>query len=116
MKRVVITGLGALTPIGNSVNEFWESAIKGKTGASKITKFDPSLFKTTFASEIKNFTPENYLDRNEIKRSDPFTQYALCSVTEAFTDSGIDIESISPFDIGVIWGSGQGGMQTFEEE
>ena len=105
-----------MTPIGNSVNEFWESAIKGKTGASKITKFDPSLFKTTFASEIKNFTPENYLDRNEIKRSDPFTQYALCSVTEAFTDSGIDIESISPFDIGVIWGSGQGGMQTFEEE
>ena len=116
MKRVVITGLGALTPIGNSVNEFWESAIKGKTGASKITKFDPSLFKTTFASEIKNFTPENYLDRNEIKRSDPFTQYALYSVTEAFTDSGIDRESLSPFDIGVIWGCGQGGMQTFEEE
>ncbi|MEQ8220129.1 MAG: beta-ketoacyl-ACP synthase II [Arenibacter sp.] len=116
MKRVVITGLGALTPIGNSVNEFWESATKGKTGASKITKFDPSLFKTTFASEIKDFTPENYLDRNEIKRSDPFTQYALYSVTEAFTDSGIDRESLSPFDIGVIWGCGQGGMQTFEDE
>lgn len=116
MKRVVITGLGALTPIGNTVNEFWDSAIKGKTGATRITKFDPSQFKTTFASEVKNFNPENYLDRNEIKRSDPFTQYALYSVTEAITDSELNLESLSPFDIGVIWGSGQGGMQTFEDE
>tara|TARA_R110002049_G_scaffold40547_7_gene123335 strand:+ start:1112 stop:2353 length:1242 start_codon:yes stop_codon:yes gene_type:complete len=116
MKRVVITGLGALTPIGNSVDEFWESAINGKNGFSRISKFDPSLFKTTFAGELKNFAPEKYLDRNEIKRSDPFTQYALCSVTEAFDDSGLNLDTISPFDIGVIWGTGQGGMKTFEEE
>lgn len=116
MKRVVITGLGALTPIGNTVNELWQSAINGKSGISKITKFDTSLFKTTFAGELKNFTPEKYLDRNEIKRSDRFTQYALYSANEAINDSGLDLNSMSPFDIGVIWGSGQGGMQTFEDE
>lgn len=116
MKRVVITGLGALTPIGNSVDELWQSAINGKSGVTKITKFDPSLFKTTFAGELKDFTPEKYLDRNEIKRSDRFTQYALYSAIEAIGDSGLDIETLSPFDIGVIWGSGQGGMQTFEDE
>ncbi len=116
MKRVVITGLGALTPIGNSVDQLWQSAINGKSGVSKITKFDPSLFKTTFAGELKDFTPEKHLDRNEIKRSDRFTQYALYSAAEAIDDSGLEIESLSPFDIGVIWGSGQGGMQTFEDE
>ena len=116
MKRVVITGLGALTPIGNSVDELWQSAINGKSGVTKITKFDPSLFKTTFACEVKDFTPEKYLDRNEIKRSDRFTQYALYSAIEAIGDSGLDIETLSPFDIGVIWGTGQGGMQTFEDE
>lgn len=116
MKRVVITGLGALTPIGNSVDELWQSAVKGKSGVSRITKFDPSLFKTTFAGELKDFTPEKCLDRNEIKRSDRFTQYALFSATEAIQDSDLDITTLSPFDIGVIWGSGQGGMQTFEDE
>lgn len=116
MNRVVITGMGALTPIGNSVAEFWENAINGKSGVGRISRFDPSLFKTTFAAELKNFAPENYLDRNEIKRSDPFTQYALCSAKEAMEDSGLDLDNISPFDIGVIWGSGQGGMKTFEEE
>lgn len=116
MKRVVITGLGALTPIGNSVDELWHSAINGKSGVSKITKFDPSLFKTSFAGELKDFTPEKHLDRNEIKRSDRFTQYALYSAAEAIDDSGLDIGTLSPFDIGVIWGSGQGGMQTFEDE
>ena len=116
MKRVVITGLGALTPIGNSVDELWQSAINGKSGVSKITKFEPSLFKTTFACELKDFTPEKHLDRNEIKRSDRFTQYALYSATEAIDDSGLVIETLSPFDMGVIWGSGQGGMQTFEDE
>ena len=116
MKRVVVTGLGALTPIGNSVEEFWQNAIKGKSGVSTITKFDPSLFKTRFAAEVKDFTPEKYLDRNEIKRSDLFTQYALYSATEALNDSGLNLETVDPFDIGVIWGSGQGGMQTFEDE
>jgi len=116
MKRVVVTGLGALTPIGNSVNEFWENAVKGKSGTSEITKFDTSLFKTKFAAELKNFSPEQYLDRNQIKRSDPFTQYALYAVTEAMEDSELDIASLSPFDVGVVWGTGQGGMKTFEEE
>ncbi|MDX1363282.1 MAG: beta-ketoacyl-ACP synthase II [Arenibacter latericius] len=116
MKRVVITGLGALTPIGNSVDELWQSAINGKSGVSRITKFDPTLFKTTFAAELKDFTPEKYLVRNEIKRSDRFTQYALYSATEAINNSGLELESLSPFDIGVIWASGQGGMQTFENE
>ncbi len=116
MKRVVITGLGALTPIGNSVDELWQNAVNGKSGIAKITKFDPSLFKTTFAGELKDFAPTKYLIRNEIKRSDRFTQYALYSANEAIDDSGLDIETLSPFDIGVIWGSGQGGMQSYEDE
>ncbi|WP_282117278.1 beta-ketoacyl-ACP synthase II [Cellulophaga baltica] len=116
MKRVVITGLGALTPIGNSVDTFWENAINGQSGASKITKFDTSLFKTKFAAELKDFDPKKYLDRNQIKRSDLFTQYALYSVAEAMEDSGLDTSIMSPFDTGVIWGTGQGGMQTFEDE
>ncbi len=116
MKRVVITGMGALTPIGNTVDEFWYSAINGKSGAAKITRFNSSQFKTTFACELKDFSPEKYLDRTEIKRSDPFTHYALCSALEALHDSGLDIGSLSPFDIGVIWGTGQGGMKTFEDE
>jgi len=116
MKRVVVTGLGALTPIGNSVEEMWKNAIQGKSGAELITHFDPTNFKTKFACEIKNFTPEKYLERSEIKRSDLFTQYALYTATEALQDSGINIDSMSPFDIGVIWASGQGGMTTFEEE
>ncbi len=116
MKRVVVTGLGALTPIGNDVNEFWDNAVKGKSGAARITKFDPTLFKSQFACELKGFTPEKYLDRNEIKRSDPFTQYAIYAASAALEDSGLDVASMDPFDIGVIWGSGQGGMATFEEE
>ncbi len=114
--RVVVTGLGALTPLGNSVNEFWENAVAGKSGAVPITKFDPEHFKTKFACELKDFDPKKYLDRNEIKRTDPYTQYALYAASEAVDDSGLDISSMSPFDIGVIWGSGQGGMYTFEEE
>jgi len=116
MTRVVVTGLGALTPIGNDVNTFWEHAVKGTSGAATITRFDPSLFKNRFACEIKGYTPEKYLDRNEIKRSDPFTQYALYVAAEAIADSGLNIASMDPFDIGVIWGSGQGGMETFEQE
>ena len=116
MKRVVVTGLGALTPIGNTVNEFWDNAVNGKSGAARITRFDPTLFKTQFACEVKNFTPEKYLAHNEIKRSDLFTQYAIYAASEALADSGLDIAAMDPFDIGVIWGSGQGGMATFEEE
>ncbi len=115
-KRVVITGLGALTPLGNSVEEYYNNAILGQSGASKITKFDASLFKAQFACEVKGFEPKRYLDRNEIKKSDLFTQYALYAASEAFEDSGIDMDKMSPFDAGVIWGTGQGGMNTFENE
>ncbi|MGH1337070.1 MAG: beta-ketoacyl-ACP synthase II [Aureispira sp.] len=114
--RVVITGLGALTPIGKSVSEFWEQAIKGTSGASRIERFDPSAFKTQFACEIKDFNPLLALDRKEVKRSDLFTQYALYAATEALQDSGVDYANMNPFDIGVIWGVGQGGMATFEEQ
>lgn len=116
MKRVVVTGLGAVTPLGNSAKDFWENAIAGKSGADRISKFDPSNFKTQFACEIKDFTPQKYLERNEIKRSDLFIQYALYAAAEAVEDSGLDFNSLSPFDAGVIWGAGQGGMNTFEEE
>ncbi|MEX0648030.1 MAG: beta-ketoacyl-ACP synthase II [Balneolaceae bacterium] len=114
--RVVITGLGALTPLGNTTETYWKNAVAGKSGAATITKFNPEKFKTQFACEIGDFDPKKHLDRNEIKRSDLFTQYGLYAATEAMEDSGLDIEKEDPFDIGVIWGTGQGGMKTFEEE
>lgn len=114
--RVVVTGLGALTPLGNDVKTTWNNAINGMSGAAPITKFNPEKFRAHFACEIKDFDPKVYLDRNEIKRSDLFTQYGLYAATEAMQDSGIDLEKISPFDMGVIWGTGQGGMGTFEDE
>ncbi len=116
MKRVVITGLGALSPLGDNLEETWKNAVNGVSGAKPITYFDTEKFKTTFACELKGFDPKDVLDRNEIKRSDRFTQYALYSGTEALNDSGLDLSKIDPFDIGVIWGSGQGGMDTFEQE
>lgn len=116
MKRVVITGLGALTPIGNTVDEFWANAIAGKSGAAKITRFDTSLFKTNFACALKDYDPTIYLDRNQIKRSDLFTQYALYAASGAMIDAGLDVTGMSPYDLGVIWGTGQGGLQTFESE
>ena len=114
--RVVITGMGAVTPLGNTVDEFWENAVKGKSGAVPISHFNAEKFKTQFACEVKNFDPKLYLDRNEIKRSDRFTQLALYAASQAIEDSGIEINTMSPFDIGVIWGTGQGGMDTFEQE
>lgn len=116
MKRVVITGLGAVTPLGNNIQGFWQNAVAGKSAAATITRFDPSKFKTRFACEVKDFNPAEYLERNEIKRSDLFTQYALYAAAQAMQDSGLDVSKMSPFDVGVIWGSGQGGMGTFEEE
>ncbi|HEY0298271.1 MAG TPA: beta-ketoacyl synthase N-terminal-like domain-containing protein, partial [Arachidicoccus sp.] len=116
MTRVVITGLGAITPIGNDVNSFWENTLKGTSGASLITRFNAELFRTKIACEVKNFAPEKYLDRNEIKRTDLFTQYALSAAAQAMDDSGLDISKMDPFDVGVIWGVGQGGMETFEQE
>ncbi|HLW19072.1 MAG TPA: beta-ketoacyl-ACP synthase II [Cyclobacteriaceae bacterium] len=116
MKRVVITGMGTVNPLGNDVTDFWNNAIQGKSSAGKISKFDASQFRTQIACEIVDFEPSRYLDRNEIKRTDLFTQYALYSASQAMEDSGLDVSTMDPFDIGVIWGVGQGGMQTFETE
>lgn len=116
MKRVVITGLGAVTPLGNNVEDFWQNSINGKSGADLIKHFDTEKFKVHFACEVKNFDPKVHLTHNEIKRSDLFTQYAMYSSAEAIQDSGLDFEKMDPFDTGVIWGTGQGGMWTFEHE
>lgn len=116
LKRVVITGLGALTPIGNTVNEYWNGLISGKSGAAPITSFDASLFKTQFACEVKNFNVEDFIDKKEARKLDQFSQYAMVSVAEAMADSGL-MDSNPNFDkIGVIWGSGVGGLKTFQEE
>lgn len=116
LKRVVITGLGAVTPLGNNVRTFWENIVAGKSAAADITHFDASLFRTTFAAEVRGLNAEAYLDRADIKRADPFTIYAMIAADEAIKDSGFDKNKIDPFDIGVIWGTGQGGMETFEEQ
>lgn len=116
MKRVVITGIGAITPVGNDIQTFWESLINGKSGAGRITKFDPSQFRTQIGCELKDFDPSAFLDRAELKRTDPFTQYALITAKQAIEDSGLDFSSMNPYDTGVIWGTGQGGMLTFEEQ
>ena len=116
LNRVVVTGVGALTPLGNNVKTFWQSVLAGKSGAATITRFDASLFRTHFACELKDFDATTLLDRADIKRTDPFTQYALVASDEAIKDSGFDFTKMDPFDVGVIWGSGQGGMETFEEQ
>ena len=115
-KRVVITGLGALTPIGNNLSEFWQGLIKGRSGSAPITYFDCSEFKTKFACELKNFDPLNFFDKKEVKKLDRFTQYALVSTEEALNDSGLNIDSENKDRIGVIWGSGIGGLETFQNE
>ncbi|RKR85689.1 3-oxoacyl-[acyl-carrier-protein] synthase II [Mucilaginibacter gracilis] len=116
LKRVVITGIGALTPLGNNVADFWDGILAGKSGAGTITRFDASLFRTQVACELKNYSSANHLDRADIKRIDLFTQYALVASDEAIKDSGFEFDKMSPFDVGVIWGTGQGGMETFEEQ
>jgi len=116
MKRVVITGMGALTPIGNTVEEFWNNMIEGKSGAGPITKFDTSKFKTTFACELKDYDPKAHFDVKEIRKYDLFSQYALVAVAQAVEDGGIDFEQLNRDRIGVIWGSGNGGIQTFEDQ
>ncbi|MET3498657.1 3-oxoacyl-[acyl-carrier-protein] synthase II [Mucilaginibacter rubeus] len=116
LNRVVITGLGALTPLGNNVETYWQNLIAGKSGAATITRFDASLFRTQFACELKDFNIKDHLDKAELKRTDTFTQYALVAADEAIKDSGFDLSKMDPFDIGIIWGSGQGGMETFEEQ
>jgi len=116
LKRVVITGMGALTPIGNTLNEYWDALIAGKSGAAPITQFDASLFKTQFACEVKGFNVEDHIDKKEARKLDQFSQYAIVSATEAMVDAAL-MESNPNLDrIGVIWGSGVGGLKTFQEE
>ena len=115
-RRVVITGLGALTPIGNTLHEYWEGLLSGASGAGPITLFDASKFKTQFACELKNFEPLNFMDRKEARKYDRFAQYALVSTEEAINDSGLEIEKEDKDRIGVIWGAGIGGLETFQNE
>lgn len=116
LKRVVVTGIGALTPIGNSVPEFWKNLVEGVSGSDYITRFDASKFKTQFACEVKNFNVEDYLDKKEARKLDPFVHYALASTDEAVKDSQIDFSQVDPDRAGVIWGSGIGGLRTFIDE
>lgn len=116
MERVVITGFGALTPIGNNVDDFWQSLLKGVNGANPITKFDTSKFKTKFACELKGFDPLNHIEKAEARKYDLFTQYALISVEEAIKNANINFETLNKNRIGVIWGSGNGGIGTFQQQ
>ena len=116
MRRVVITGMGALTPIGLNLADYWNGLKNGKSGAATITKFNAEKFKTTFACELKGFDPKEHFDVKEIRKYDPFSQYALVSVAEAIENGKIDFEGLNKDRIGVIWGSGNGGIQTFQEQ
>jgi 3-oxoacyl-[acyl-carrier-protein] synthase II len=119
MKRVVITGLGAITPLGNSVDEFWRNIVAGKSGASPLTKFDTSKFKTHFGCEVKAFDITRYLEKKEIKKYDLFTQYAIAASDQAISDAKLDFKGMDKterYEVGVIWGSGNGGIGTFEEQ
>ena len=115
-RRVVITGLGALSPIGNNVNDFWSAIKAGKSGAAPITKFDTDKFKVSFACELKGYDPLQFFDSKEVRKYDLFSQYALVAVAEAVEHSKIDFESLNKDRIGVIWGSGNGGIQTFQDQ
>ncbi len=116
LKRVVVTGLGALTPIADSTPDYWNALLQGVSGAAPITKFDVSEFKTRFACELKGFNPLDHFDRKEARKYDPFTQYAMVSTAEAVEDAGIDLDKIDKDRVGVIWGSGIGGLETFLKE
>src|SRR5574344_2273682 len=116
MRRVVVTGLGALTPIGLSVPEFWDSLVKGVSGAAPITYFDASKAKTQFACELKNFDGSAYFDRKEIRKYDPFSQYGIVASDEAIKDCGANFDTLDKDRIGVIWASGIGGISTFQQE
>ncbi|MCO5269523.1 MAG: beta-ketoacyl-ACP synthase II [Brumimicrobium sp.] len=116
LKRVVVTGLGALTPIGNNIEEFWKGLLSGKSGAATIKQFDASKFRTQFACEVKNFNVEDFIDKKQARKLDPFAQYAMVSAMEAMADSKLMESDPDCNRIGVIWGSGIGGLHTFQEE
>lgn len=116
LKRVVVTGLGALTPLGNSINELWDGLVNGVSGADYITHFDPSKFKTRFACEVKGFDPSEFFDRKEERKYDQYAKYALVATDQAIQDSGLDLDNINLDFVGVIWASGIGGLDTFQKE
>ena len=116
LKRVVVTGLGALTPIGNTKDEYWNALLSGKSGAAAITHFDPEKFKTKFACEIKNFNVTDFIDRKLARKMDKFSQYAMVASDEAIIDSKLDLDKLDKLRVGVIWGAGIGGLETFQEE
>ena len=116
LKRVVVTGLGALTPIGNTKDEYWNGLISGKSGAAPITHFDAEKFKTQFACEIKDFNVTDFIDRKLARQMDKFSQYAMVASDEAIADSKLDLDAINKYRVGVIWGAGIGGLETFQEE
>ena len=116
LKRVVVTGLGAITPIGNTVEEYWTALLDGRSGAAPITQFDTSLFKTQFACEVKNYSPNDFFDRKEARKLDLFAQYAMIAADQAIADSGLEMEAIDKDRFGVIWGAGIGGLKTFQDE
>ena len=116
LKRVVVTGLGALTPIGNNIQEYWNALISGKSGAAPITYYDTEKHKTKFACEVKNFNVEEFIDRKEARRMDKFAQYAIVAGEQAIADSGILESNVNKQRVGVIWGAGIGGLETFQEE
>ncbi|MBO0352630.1 beta-ketoacyl-ACP synthase II [Flagellimonas marinaquae] len=116
LKRVVVTGMGALTPIGNNLEAYWEGLRTGKSGSAPITYFDTEKFKTKFACELKGYDPNDFFDRKEARKLDRFAQYALVSSDEAIADSGIDLNVVDKFRVGVVWGAGIGGLETFQNE
>ncbi len=116
LRRVVVTGLGALTPIGNTKDEYWDGLINGRSGAAPITYFDTEKFKTKFACEVKNFNATDFLDRKEARKMDRFTQYAMVASDEAIADAKLDLDKVNKLRVGVIWGAGIGGLETFQEE
>jgi 3-oxoacyl-[acyl-carrier-protein] synthase II len=116
LKRVVVTGLGALTPIGNNIEEYWNALVNGVSGAGPITHFDASKSKTRFACEVKNFNPTDFINRKDARKMDKFTQYAVVASDEAIADAGLDLETINKLRVGVIWGAGIGGLETLQNE
>ena len=116
LKRVVITGMGALTPIGNNLESYWQGLISGKSGAAPITRFDAEKFKTRFACEIKNYDVQEHFDRKEARKLDPFTQYAMIAADEAISDADLQIEKLDKYRVGVFWGAGIGGLETFQNQ
>lgn len=116
LKRVVVTGLGAITPVGNSVSEVWNNLLAGVSGAAPFTHFDASKFKTQFGCEVKNFDPAQYFDRKELRTYDPYCQFGLVAAQQAMEDAGFDLEKENPDRMGVIWGAGIGGLKTFQDE